>query len=143
MVREPRDVLVSLYRLYKADPGYFRFTGNWDDFFGIFEARQLLGGDWFQNTLSWLQYEDRDNILIVQYEKVLGDSFTYIKQMTTFCNKRFTDDQIRLMADNVNDEVRDETATGEWKKFFSNDQERRFKQLYDKHINGTELYCIE
>ena len=78
MTRDPRDALVSFYRFYAADPGYVRFAGSWNDFFLIFEAKRLLGGDWFQNALSWLRYGDRENVHVVRYEDVLTDSVLYI-----------------------------------------------------------------
>ena len=142
MIRNPRDVLVSYYRLYSEDPGYIHFTGSWDDFFRIFEASQLFGGDWFQNTLGWLRYKDRENVFIVQYENVLSDPIVYISRIARFCNKQLGDHEIKLMADYAVGEMADGTAVGEWKNFFSAHQKRRFKQLYDKYMNATSLYCV-
>ena len=63
--------------------------------------------------------------------------------MATFCGKCLTEDQIKQIADYVIEEISDDTTVGEWMTYFSSDQQRRFKQLYDKHMGDIELYSIQ
>lgn len=134
MLREPKDVLVSLYKFYKADPGYVKFPGTWDDFFDIFRAKQLLGGDWFAHTRTWLDLKDLDNVLILGYEEIHNNPMEQIRKIADFCRKDLSDDDVGKIAHYVTTEVAMETPIGGWKDYFTDEQLAYFKKIYKQEI---------
>ena len=143
MVRDPRDMLVSLYRMYTSDPGYVKYKGSWEEFFEIFKAKQLFGGDWFDNTLSWLKYKDQDNVLLLQYEDVRRDPVHYVRNLAKFCEKELSEKQARDVAEYSVNEVCEWAKQGEWKNYFTADQETLFQQLYAERMTDSELQYMQ
>jgi hypothetical protein len=82
VVRDPRDVAVSYYHLYRD---YLAFTGDFDAFFARFMSGRLQYGSWFSHVAGWRARAARDPAtLIVRYEDIVRDRARAARQLAGF-----------------------------------------------------------
>jgi hypothetical protein len=74
VMRNPKDVLVSFYHLYKIAPDFCgNYSGTWDDFFELFKEKPLRGNA-LEHNAEWWKVRDLDNVLVIKYEEMKGSS---------------------------------------------------------------------
>ena len=139
MMRNPKDVLVSFYKFYTANPGYVKYSGTWDEFFQIFKAQQLFGGDWFEHTASWWDLHHHKDLLIVKYEDVQKSPHEYVQKIASHCGQALTQEKISVIAEYVMTEVPEESAMGGWKDYFTKEQNEYFDKLYSIKMGQSGL----
>ena len=89
MLRNPKDVLVSMYHfMNNLFPG---FASSFDVWYEYFQARYVLHADWFDHVLGWWANKDRPNFLILKYEDLLENLHREIKKVANFLGKDITD----------------------------------------------------
>ena len=72
-MRNPKDMLVSLYYFYQMNEALGAFTGSWDDFFELFKDQRLIYGDYFVWCNSWWSLRRDENVLVIRYEDMIRD----------------------------------------------------------------------
>ena len=68
--RDVRDVLVSFYRVTRADPNDL---GDLDQFVEDFSAGRLIYGSWQDHVRGWLAAAEKHPILIKRFEELRSD----------------------------------------------------------------------
>lgn len=139
MMRNPKDQLVSFYKFYSANPGYVKYGGNWDEFFEIFKAKQLFGGDWFEHAQSWWPLRHRYDVMIVKYEDIRVDPRHYVQEIARHCGKDLPQSQVDAIVEYIMNEVPEESPVGGWKDFFTVAQNDYFDNVYQEKLGNTGL----
>ena len=139
MIRNPKDMLVSFFKFYTADRGYVRYKGDWNDFFEIFKAEQLFGGDWFEHAQSWWKLRHRDDVMIVQYENIRQRPRDFIERIAQHCGKAVPPTQVDIIVKYIMKEVPEESAEGVWKDYFTVSQNEYFDRLYQDKLGHSGL----
>jgi hypothetical protein len=132
LIRNPRDMLVTMFHFYKKPDGYVKFPGTWDEFFEDFKAKQLYGGDWFEHTKSYWALRDQPNVMFLFYEDVMADKEKALRAVADFCGQTLTDEEFARAAAYIHNEVGEDSSIGGWKEFFSKEQDAFFTELYQK-----------
>ncbi|XP_056422375.1 amine sulfotransferase-like isoform X2 [Hyla sarda] len=81
--RNPKDVLVSFYYLYKMFSN-LKSTVNWETFIELFISGRVLGGSWFDHVRGWYTHKEDFNILFVTFEEMKKDLRSAVKKICTF-----------------------------------------------------------
>lgn len=80
LVRDPADVAVSYYELYRALLG---FRGSLDEFLRRFEAGRVQYGSWWAHVRSWERQAGPD-VLWVRYEALRADPAGELRRVAEF-----------------------------------------------------------
>ena len=99
VMRNPKDMLVSYYHFYRSIPILGNFTGSFQDFFKVFEAKQLAFGDVFDFVEAWVAHPMTNNFFYVTYEDLKENMESEIRRMCKYLDKRLTDTQIENIMD--------------------------------------------
>ncbi|XP_041478185.1 sulfotransferase 1C4-like isoform X2 [Lytechinus variegatus] len=162
IARNPKDTAISYYHfchLVKALPKY-----TWDEFFEEFISDRVIYGSWFEHILYWWNLRNHHNVLFLKYEDMKQDPRKAVIQIAEFMGKSLPDDIIdriveassfSFMKSNTSanpDEVLKKSLdltkektfmrkgmVGDWKNYFTEDQNRRFDQLYQEKLAGSGL----
>ena len=159
VMRNVKDSLVSYYHFHRA---LFRYKGTWDDFFETFKTKQLLMGDWLDYNLGWWALKRHPNVLIVKYEDMKKNRREVIQKAAEFCEKGVSEETLDDVAAATSfEEMRDNPATnfrdnpgidsdispfirkgvvGDWKEYFSDDQNDFVEERYLKEAAKKGLY---
>ncbi|XP_071484082.1 sulfotransferase 1A1-like [Diadema antillarum] len=164
VARNPKDVAVSYYHFCRFARG-LPFYETWDLFFEEFLAGRAPQGNWFENVLPWWRRRNHPNVLFLKYEDMQKDLKGAVKQVARFMEKSLADDVIdRIVEASRFDRMKIDTqsnpdslfpktdtakkegasfmrkgAVGNWKHYFTVDQNRRFDKLYARKLAGTGL----
>ncbi|XP_071484085.1 sulfotransferase 1A1-like [Diadema antillarum] len=162
--RNPKDTAVSYYHfcLHVLDlPSY----ESWDIFFEEFIAGRAPQGSWFENVLPWWRRRNHPNVLFLKYEDMKKDPTDTVKQVARFMGNSLSDDVINRIVEGstfsamkkskssnpdsiliLSEDAKKQGtsfmrkgAIGDWKNYFSEDQNRRFDELYTKEMAGSGL----
>ncbi|XP_050024426.1 sulfotransferase ssu-1-like [Dermacentor andersoni] len=72
VVRNPKDVCVSLYHHVRGFEKYYHFTdGSFDDFFEAFLEGQVDSADYHDHLLSLWHHRSKENVLLLTYEDLM------------------------------------------------------------------------
>lgn len=85
VIRNPKDVLVSYFHFHQKFKNPFH--GTWDQFFQLAQNKQLAYGDYYEHVLSWAQYQNHPNVLLVKYEDMKADPNAQIQRVAEFISK--------------------------------------------------------
>ncbi len=99
VLRNPKDILVSYYYLHQDLSALGEIS--WDDYFNLFQNKKLLGGDIFDQHLSWWKYHDHPNMLLVHYEDLLVEPAKQISQLATFLGHSYSEEKIKAIVANT------------------------------------------
>ncbi|XP_071484119.1 sulfotransferase 1A1-like [Diadema antillarum] len=164
VARNPKDAAVSYYhfcRFIEFLPTY----ESWDVFFEEFLAGRAPQGSWFENVLPWWKRRNHPNVLFLTYEGMKKDHRGAVEKVARFMGKSLTDDVIDRIVEAstfssmkksskanpdsvvvISDEEKKKGssfmrkgAIGDWKNYFTEDQNRRFDELYAKEMAGSGL----
>lgn len=103
-IRNPKDVLVSLYHFYQMLPVLGSFPGTWDEFFQyLYMRKQLFYGDFFDFYQGWWRYkvENPDQVLFVRYEDMKSDITGVIRTLAGFLGKSLTERQVEIIKEHT------------------------------------------
>lgn len=95
IVRDVRDVVISSYYFYKKT---YNMEIEFEEFFQMFLHGTMwpLHGTWGEHVGSWIgaKYSDKENFLLIKYEDLLEDTFTWLKIICNFLNLNISDNKI-------------------------------------------------
>ncbi len=156
VVRNPKDLFVSLYHFYRMNIRLGLFPGTWDEFFDLVRASRLIYGDYFDWYRGWWLERGRDNVLFVKYEDAKKLPMTVTKEMSEYLGRILPEDVIMKIAEatsfenmrgnsetkknilhasqkvirtDISDFFRKGTV-GNWKEYFSQEQSEYFESLF-------------
>ncbi|XP_072179264.1 sulfotransferase 1C2-like [Diadema setosum] len=164
LARNPKDTAVSLFhfcQFIETLPPY----KSWEVFFEEFIADRAVLGSWFDNVLPWWERRNHPNVLFLKYEDMKKDHRGTVERVAQFMGKSLTDDVIdRIveassfgamkkskssnpdsllarvgLARKEQSSFMRKGAIGDWKNYFTEDQNRRFDELYAEKMKGTGL----
>ena len=153
--RDPRDIAVSYFHFCQMNQ-FINYKGSWESFFRAFMEGEVIGGSWFQYQREWMKYKDNPNILFIEYEKFLTNTADTVNRMAHFIGKTLDANKLDQIAEivsfnymksnpNLNrmdrpffDKSKGQFLrsgkTGDWKSYFSSDQEKYFDAIYQKFM---------
>ncbi|KAK3730622.1 hypothetical protein QZH41_008015 [Actinostola sp. cb2023] len=166
VIRNPKDVAVSYYYHYKRYASYEFGAGLWDEFFEMFIDGGVQFGSWFDHVLGWWAHRDDPNILFLKYEDMKKDLPCAVQQIAEFLGKDLSVEMIQRITEQTNfsamsgdqerfdhgddEETRKKSRileikfvrkgeVGDWRNYFTKEQNRRFDVLYEKKMAGSGL----
>ena len=98
VMRDPKDIIVSFYHMYKKLPVMGPFKGNFDEFFELFQNKELTYGDVFDYNLGWWKHRGDGRYLFLRYEDMKQDVKPAIRQIADLCNVTLNADQVDRIA---------------------------------------------
>ncbi len=154
-MRNPKDMLVSLYYFYQMNEALGAFTGSWDDFFELFKDQRLIYGDYFDWCNSWWSLRREKNVLVIRYEDMIRDlkgsvetidrflggmtddsTISRIVEQTTFRNMRDNPQLNMTGISNFRYDVSQfcrKGVVGDWKNYFTPEQSQYVDKLYEEN----------
>jgi hypothetical protein len=93
IVRDPADVAVSYYELYRA---YLGFGGSLDEFLERFVAGRVQYGSWWAHVRSWERHAGDHDVLLLRYEALRADPAEQLRRVAAFAG--LPDDPARIAA---------------------------------------------
>ncbi|XP_072173964.1 sulfotransferase 1A3-like [Diadema setosum] len=168
VARNPKDNAVSLFHFCLL-VSRLPFYKSWDVFIEEYMAGRVPYGSWFENVLPWWKRRNHPNVLFLKYEDMKKDHYGVVEQVARFMGKSLSDDVIegiveassfRTMKENQQSNPdtllrklnhlfkgRQESdasfmrkgSVGDWKNYFSEEQNLRFDQLYGRKMADSDL----
>ena len=160
VVRNPKDVAVSFFHHYQRFKMYPHY--EWEEYFELFMKGDVEFGDYFDHILSWWAHKDDDNVLFLKYEDMKKDLPTAVAQIAKFIGQDISKELVDEIAhkttfDNMKKDCsasfekvkafHKPTGTdflrkgevGDWKNYFTPEQEARLDAVYDKKLKDTGI----
>ena len=121
VMRNPKDVVISYFKFLKL--GYYKDL-EWEQFYKIFMAGNILYGDYFDHILSWWAHRDSPNIPFMKYEDMKKDLPQAVSKIASFLEVELSADTVRKIAELTTFEKMktDNTANFSWFKQLNNEQ---------------------
>ncbi|KAM9840672.1 amine sulfotransferase-like [Aulostomus maculatus] len=160
VIRNPKDVLVSLYH-FAHSWVMLEKPKSFEDFFQDFLEGRVFMGLWFDHVREYYEEKDHMDIHFVKYEDMLKDLRGEVVKLCTFLGKDLTDEAIDHVVEmssfkymktdpkaNYKDLIeknryRTETmrkgVSGEWKNVFTVAQNDYFDRVFQEKMNGLPL----
>ncbi|CAG9770766.1 unnamed protein product [Ceutorhynchus assimilis] len=95
VMRDPKDVCVSLYFLHK---NLFNMKIDFEHFCELFMNDALIAGPIFEHYFSFWNRRHESNILILRYEDLKANTSDAIRQIARFIGKTLTDDDVEAIS---------------------------------------------
>jgi hypothetical protein len=152
VVRDPKDVAVSLYHFHRSHKLLGFYKGTWDDFFECFITGQVIYGSWFTHTSGWLTRvrQNAGNMLMLQYENMQQDLAAQTKRLAALLNRSLSPQAVAAVVaycsfesmsanpftNREGDPIMDfsiarflrKGIVGDWKNYFTESQIQRFNR---------------
>ena len=155
VMRNPKDALVSMFHFYQMNAAMGTFQGTWDEFFQLFKDRHLWGENFIDFSVAWWKLRHLENVFITSFEDMKRDTAKIIRQVADFLGKQLTDEAVariveetsfKKMKDNPKVNRQDladagmfdfnkstfirKGTVGNWKDYFTAEQEKYVNDLY-------------
>ena len=165
VMRNPKDICVSSWHhVHKNSTSPSRLS--WDEHMElILNFRDVPFGDWFSHVLGWWKHRDAPNILFVKYEDMKADPLAIVSTVAKFIGiSNITDQLLQDVVEkssfasmkkdasaNYNwmagpdkalpakDQFIRKGEIGSWIEHFSEEQNRRFDEIYAERMMGSDL----
>ncbi len=98
VMRDPKDIIVSFYHMYKKVKLLGPFTGSFDEYFELFKNKELTYGDVFEYNLGWWKHRGDKRYLFLRYEDMKQDVKPAIRQIADLCDVTLNLDQVDRIA---------------------------------------------
>ena len=165
VARNPKDVAVSFYHHNLIVPGH-GFVGNFEQFMQFFEeGLHVFGSYWHHVRGGWHQRNHR-NLKFVWFEDMKRDQKAVIEELCDFLQHPLTEDLVDRLCDHVkfenlkknpyvNPSASNEFPSkdkknfmrkgevGDWKNYFDNERNQKWKQWIEENTRGTGLENVE
>lgn len=93
IVRDPADVVLSYFRLYRD---YLGFTGTMDEFVDRFGQGRVQYGSYWTHVAGWQAHASDPDVLMLRYEQLRADPLGELRQVARHCG--LAHDEARLRA---------------------------------------------
>uniref|UniRef100_A0A8C5PQU1 Sulfotransferase n=1 Tax=Leptobrachium leishanense TaxID=445787 RepID=A0A8C5PQU1_9ANUR len=161
-VRNPKDVLVSLYYFSKMSV-YYKDPKSFGDLMEKFLTGDVPYGSWFDHVTGWLELVGKDNFLLNTYEDLYWDLRGSVLRISKFLGKKFDNAVIdsivehatfksmkendmanfRLLPNVYMDQDKSpfmrKGVTGDWKNHFTVAQSERFDKVYREKMHDCTV----
>uniref|UniRef100_W5M7A2 Sulfotransferase n=1 Tax=Lepisosteus oculatus TaxID=7918 RepID=W5M7A2_LEPOC len=162
VTRNPKDVVVSSFHFHQM-ASFLDDPGTFDEFLDKFLAGEVLFGKWTDHVKSWRSPEVQDRILYITYEEMLEDLRGAVLKFSHFLGKELSEETLTHIAEQcsfssmkqntmsnyslVPKEFMDTSKShflrkgvaGDWKNYFSPEQETRFLAVYREEMKGVDF----
>ena len=163
VLRDPRDVAVSLYHLHRSHKVLGFFKGTWDEFFEEFAAGRVPYGGWFDHTSGWWSHVQAHpgEVLVMTYERLTNDMPGSLRRLGDFLGCRLSPAAMTAIAahtsfksmsanpftNRAGNPVMDfsvapflrKGVVGDWCNHFKPEQAARIQMLWNERMRGTSL----
>ena len=119
VVRNPKDVAVSLYFYTRLTIPYFRDM-SWEAFWKQYIEEGFEYGNYFDHLQSWLPHTTDQNVLFLKYEEMKKDLQEAVSRIASFIGVALPSDTITKIAQATSFEnmKQDDTANKGWREDF-------------------------
>ena len=150
--------LCSTFRTFAIYVADIQYKGTWTEFFDLFvKNEKVLYGTYTDWLADWDKNKDKGEMLVLKYEDLKQDIVSGIKKIAAFLNVKLSDALLQKIVHDVNIEqmkndkiVMDEPhstpgqfvrsgQSGEWKKYFTVEQNEWFDNKYKKLFEGLSI----
>lgn len=100
MYRDSKDVIISMYHMFR-NHSLLKYPGTMEDFFDTFLNDHIIFGPFHGHVNSYLQLRQCDHLLLMNYEKMVGNPFAAIKRISEFLNYSYTDEQLKQLTEHL------------------------------------------
>lgn len=169
VARNPKDNAVSYYHHHRMSTFLGNFKGSWEEFLTHYMKGHLVYGSWFDHVLSYweLYLSYPDEVLFITFEELKIDLPGMIKRISNFVGRSLDSEAIQRISEHctfekmktnsmVNREVLpisdlfDMTQSkfmrkgiiGDWKNYFTREQNEEFDKLYNNYMNRSGLNLV-
>uniref|UniRef100_A0A671G4W8 Sulfotransferase n=1 Tax=Rhinolophus ferrumequinum TaxID=59479 RepID=A0A671G4W8_RHIFE len=164
VARNAKDNMVSYYYFQTMNKG-LPDPGSWDEYFETFMSGKVMWGSWFDHVKGWWKKKDSHPILYLFYEEMMKDPKREIRKVMEFLGKNLKEEVLDKIVNNtsfavmknnpmtnyINDIEMNHSLSpfmrkgvvGDWKNQFTEDQNKRFNEDYEKHMADTSLSFFE
>ncbi|XP_023222326.1 sulfotransferase family cytosolic 1B member 1-like [Centruroides sculpturatus] len=166
VARNPKDNAVSYYHHHKMSTFLGNFRGSWEKFLSYYAKGHVVYGSWFDHVLSYWEFylSHPDKVLFITFEELKIDLPGMISRISNFVGCPISSEAIQRISEHctfermktnamVNREVLpipdlfDMTQSkfmrkgiiGDWKNYFSPDQNQSFDKLYRNRMKDSGL----
>ncbi|XP_060111691.1 sulfotransferase 2B1-like [Heteronotia binoei] len=161
-VRNPKDVLVSLYHFASMFRPY-KDPGTLDRFLEEFLKGDVPFGSWFDHVKGWMNLKDEENIFFITYEELQEDLRGSIVRISQFLGKDLDDTAIdsvvanasfeamksnkmsnfsrapRFLMDQKKSAFLRKGISGDWKNHLTAEQSERFDRIYRERVQDLDI----
>ncbi|XP_066484552.1 sulfotransferase 2B1-like [Tiliqua scincoides] len=161
-VRNPKDVLVSLYYFALMFHPY-RDPGTFDQFLEGFLKGEVPFGSWFDHVKGWMSLKDKQNFFFITYEELQEDLRGSIVRICDFLGKDLDDAAIDSVVANASFETMKNNKmsnfslsprffmnqkksaflrkgiSGDWRNHLTVEQSERFDQIYQERLRDFDI----
>ena len=163
VLRDPRDVAVSLFHLHRSHKVLGFFKGTWEEFFEEFLAGRVPYGGWFEHTLGWWPHAvaNPNEVLVLTYERLKNDMPGSLHRLGTFLGRKLSLAAVSAIARHTSFEnmktnpftnragnpVMDFSVApflrkgivGDWCNQFAPEQAARIQMLWNEKMRGMSI----
>ncbi|XP_075696093.1 sulfotransferase 2B1 [Rhinoderma darwinii] len=161
-MRNPRDVIVSLYHFTKI-LNIFEDAENLQKLLDDFIKGNVLYGSWFDHVKGWMQMKDDSRFFFITYEELIQDLRGSVVRICQFLGQELNDAQIDLVVEQstfksmkenimsnwsqIPSEVMDQSKgsflrkgiSGDWKNHFTVAQSEFFDKIYHEKMKDINI----
>ncbi|XP_075855151.1 sulfotransferase 2A1-like [Microcebus murinus] len=161
IIRNPRDVVTSLYHLLK---GGFRHKQpeQFDEFLNDCVQDNIVYGSWFDHVLGWIKRREMGSFLLIFYEELQKDFRGSVEKICQFLGKKLKPHEIDSVLQNSSFSAMKENKmsnystpdcpvahvftepmlrkgiSGDWKNHFTVAQSEAFDKLFQEKMSGLD-----
>jgi hypothetical protein len=95
VLRNPKDILVSSYHMYRTQDMLNHFPGTFSQWFKLYEAKKLVYGDPIDWMASWWAAKDLPNVRIFTYEEMKADCADVVRRLAGFLGKHIDESRVQ------------------------------------------------
>ncbi|XP_022245700.1 sulfotransferase family cytosolic 1B member 1-like isoform X2 [Limulus polyphemus] len=166
VVRNPKDNAVSYYHHHRMSTFLGNYKGPWDEFLTLFLKGHLVYGSWFDHVLTYWKFhlDHPDKVLFISYEELKIDLEKMVERIANFLDHPLPAETIKTIASHCSfDQMKNNNMVnreqlpvtdffdmsqskfmrkgiiGDWKNYFTDDQNQEFETVYKEKMAGSGL----
>ncbi|XP_053374487.1 amine sulfotransferase-like isoform X2 [Mercenaria mercenaria] len=140
MFRNPKDVVISLFKLFAWTRQLDEGENMFGRFFDSFVEGTAYACPWPKHVLGYWERKDDGHVLLLRYEDVIKDMPAAIRRIAKFLGRTLTDENVANIADHcniVNMRNNDKVNLSYWKNIGYVNFEENESQFINKGHPGT------
>ncbi|XP_040064755.1 sulfotransferase ssu-1 [Ixodes scapularis] len=161
VLRNPKDVCVSLFHHVRGFPDYHFEDGSFADFFELFLDGEANCGDYFNHLLSLWNRRLERNVLLLTYEDLMADPLAGARRLVDHVRRSFPSDwrepdlrelvaassfeAMKAQSPDKWSSTRPEGApgfirkgqVGDWRNYLTPEQNERLERKFHQRLAGT------